>query len=90
MARILIAEDEETLADLYRVLLARHGHEILGIVRSGDEAIALYKKLNPKPDIVLMDHRLERMSGMEALRKILEIDPNAKVVFASEIGRAHV
>ena len=83
MARILIAEDEESLAGLYRVLLTRYGHEILAIVKSGDEAVELYENANPKPDLVIMDHRLERMSGLEALKKILRFDPKAKIIFAS-------
>jgi two-component system chemotaxis response regulator CheY len=83
MARILIAEDENSLASLYRALLMKCGHEVCGIVSSGEEAVSLYKRSSPKPDLVLMDHRLEKQSGMEAMREILQIDPNAKVVFAS-------
>jgi two-component system chemotaxis response regulator CheY len=83
MARILIAEDEASLAALYRALLTRNGHEVCGVVSSGNEAVELFRKLDPKPDIVIMDHRLERESGMDAMRQILEIDPKAKVIFAS-------
>ena len=67
----------------YRALLTRNGHEVCGVVSSGNEAVELFRKLDPKPDIVIMDHRLERESGMDAMRQILEIDPKAKVIFAS-------
>lgn len=81
LTRVLIAEDEESLATLYRVLLKRFGYEVLDIVKSGDEVVEKYKEL--KPDIVIMDHRLERRSGLDALKDILKFDPNAKVIFAS-------
>jgi two-component system, chemotaxis family, chemotaxis protein CheY len=81
LAKILIAEDEDSLTSLYRVLLVRYGHDIVAIVKSGEEAVEIYK--TSQPDLVLMDHRLERMSGMEALKKILEFDSSAKIIFAS-------
>ncbi|MHB8702243.1 MAG: response regulator [Nitrososphaerales archaeon] len=81
MARILIAEDEESLAALYRVLLVKFGYEVLDIVKSGDEVLERFKQ--ERPDIVIMDHRLDKRSGLDALREILKIDPQAKVIFAS-------
>jgi len=81
--RILIAEDEESLANLYKLLLERYGYEICGIVSSGDEAVELFKKTDPKPDLVILDHRLGKVTGLEALKEMLKIDPNAKVLFAS-------
>jgi two-component system chemotaxis response regulator CheY len=83
LARILIAEDEESLGELYKVLLAKFGHKVLAVVKSGDEAIEYYEKASPKPDIVILDHRLERMSGIDALKGILRLDPGARVIFAS-------
>ncbi|MHB8567725.1 MAG: response regulator [Nitrososphaerales archaeon] len=81
MARILIAEDEESLAALYRVLLVKFGYVLLDIVKSGDEVLERFKQ--ERPDIVIMDHRLDKRSGLDALREILKIDPQAKVIFAS-------
>jgi two-component system chemotaxis response regulator CheY len=81
MARILIAEDEQPLSNLYQMVLRRYGHEIIGIVPSGDEVIEVFKK--SKPDLVILDHRLEKMSGLDALRELLKIDPKVKILFAS-------
>ncbi len=83
MASILIAEDEDSLASLYKVLLTKYGHKVIAVVKSGDEAVEIYKHSNPKPDVVIMDHRLERVSGLEALKEILSVDPKARVIFAS-------
>ena len=83
MARILIAEDEESLANLYNLVLKKYGHEIIAIVPSGNELVEIFERSQPKPDLVILDHRLEKMSGLEALRELLKIDPNAKILFAS-------
>lgn len=83
VAKILIAEDEQSLANLYAVVLKKYGHEVLAIVSSGDEAVSIFKKLETKPDLVILDHRLEKMSGLEALKEILRIDPKVRVLFAS-------
>jgi DNA-binding response OmpR family regulator len=83
MARILIAEDEQSLSDLYRMVLKKYGYEIISIVPSGDEVIEVFKKSNPKPDLIILDHRLEKMSGIDALRELLKIDPKVKILFAS-------
>ena len=83
MARILIVEDEEPLANLYRTLLSRYGHKVVGIVGSGEAAVEIYNRPDPRPDVVIMDHRLERNSGMDAMKEILSADPDARVIFAS-------
>jgi two-component system chemotaxis response regulator CheY len=83
LTRILIAEDEPSLANLYKLVLEKYGHTIVAIVSSGEEVVRMYEKSNPKPDLLILDHRLERMPGLEALKKVLEIDPSAKILFAS-------
>jgi DNA-binding response OmpR family regulator len=59
LARILIAEDEGSLANLYKLVLKKHGHEIIAVVPSGDELICAFKNARPKPDLVIFDLRLE-------------------------------
>ena len=83
MTRVLIAEDEDSLASLYKVLLSKFGYQVLAVVKSGEEVVEIYKKAEPRPDIVIMDHRLERQTGIDALKAIIKFDPDAKVIFAS-------
>jgi YesN/AraC family two-component response regulator len=45
---------------------------------NGKEAVELYKK--EKPDLVLMDIMMPVMSGIDAVKEIKKIDPNAKIV----------
>ncbi len=68
-ARILIVEDESIVQlDLQR-RLQRMGHNVVGMVSKGEEAIA--KAVELKPDLVIMDVRLDgSMDGIEAARRI--------------------
>ncbi len=84
--RALVMDDEEYIRDLVGSFL-----EMLGIeadyAENGEEAIQKYKKAlqNGKPfDVVIMDLTIRGgMGGKEAVKKILEIDPDAKVIVAS-------
>jgi two-component system, response regulator PdtaR len=67
--RILIVEDEQIIAVDLRRRLKRMGHVGVGIVTSGEEAIAEAQRL--QPDLVLMDVRLRgSMDGIEAAQQI--------------------
>jgi two-component system chemotaxis response regulator CheY len=48
---------------------------------NGEEAVELYKKLNKRPDICLMDYRMPVKNGIEAAKEILEINKEAKIIF---------
>lgn len=83
MARILIAEDEQQLANLYKRVLQKQGHDVVGVVSSGSEVVEIFTRSSPRPDLVILDHRLDKMSGLEALKELLKIEPKAKILFAS-------
>ena len=51
---------------------------VVGEADNGEDGLQLFKKLNP--DIVLMDLGLPKMNGIEATRKIREINPKAKII----------
>ena len=81
--KIFIVEDEIDLMELYIDALEISGHEIIGSAANGAEAVEKYSKLETRPDVIIMDHRMPLKSGIEATREILQIDPSAKVIFAS-------
>lgn len=54
------------------------GIKVVAECDSGEEAIEVYRKR--KPDVVLMDWRLPGMNGVEAMRKIREEFPNARII----------
>ncbi|MEO0241330.1 MAG: response regulator [candidate division WOR-3 bacterium] len=83
--RVLIVDDARFMRKLLGDILKRGGYEICGEAATGAEAIKLYKEL--KPDIVTMDIIMPDMSGIDAVREILKIDPNAKILMVSAMGQ---
>jgi CheY-like chemotaxis protein len=86
MTRILIAEDERDIRDLIEFTLTFGGHEVIA-ARNGVEAVDLAP--HEKPDLILLDVRMPRMTGYEACRAIKALDglKDIPVVFLSAKGQ---
>ncbi len=85
MGRILIVDDTLFMRTLLKNILFSGGHAIVGEAGDGDEAIEKYKEL--KPDLVTMDVVMPKMNGIEALKAIKVLDPNAKVIMCTAVGQ---
>lgn len=86
MAKILIAEDERDIRDLIEFTLKYAGHEVFK-VRNGVEAVELAPQI--KPDLIVLDVRMPRMTGYEACRQLKASDElkNTPIVFLSAKGQ---
>ena len=71
MAKILIAEDERDIRDLIEFSLTFAGFEVVTAVDGQD---AVEKALVVKPDLIMMDVRMPRMTGYEACAKMKTMD----------------
>ena len=80
---IAIVEDEKALVDVYRRVFARRNVKVCFVAFDGREAIRKFIECTPKPHVILMDHRLPGMSGIEVTREILRLDPEERIVFLS-------
>jgi two-component system cell cycle response regulator DivK len=67
MARILVVEDNSDNRDLLEVLLQRAGHETIACA-DGAEGIALAQQ--HVPDAIVMDLRMPKIDGWEAVRQL--------------------
>lgn len=77
--RILIAEDHTIVREGLRALLSSDtGLEVVGEAEDGREAIRFSENL--KPDLVLMDLSMPRMSGMDAIKEIKKRCPDTKII----------
>jgi signal transduction histidine kinase/DNA-binding response OmpR family regulator len=76
-ARILVVDDEQTVADLCQEFLGGEGYE-LRIARSGEEAIRLLPEV--RPDVVLTDINMPGLTGLEVMRYAKEADPEVCVI----------
>lgn len=85
MAKILIVDDSKTSRKILRGILEENGHQVIGEAVNGEESIQKYMDL--KPDITTMDITMPVMDGLEALKKIMDYDKNAKVVMVTAAGQ---
>jgi CheY-like chemotaxis protein len=86
MAKILIAEDEPDIRDLITFTLRFAGHEV---IPTANGAEAFEKALVVKPDLIMMDVRMPKMTGYEACRA-MKADESIKdipVIFLSAKGQ---
>ena len=85
-SRVLIMDDEKIVRDIAGKMLSHLGYDV-AVTREGMEAIDLYKKAKEagKPfDVVIMDLTIQGgMGGKEAIKELLGIDPEAKVIVSS-------
>ena len=78
--KIVIVDDDKLVAmSLKMIIEASNEATVLACGHSGKEAVALYDENNP--DILLMDIRMEEMSGLEAGEEIINKHEDAKVLF---------
>lgn len=77
---IVIIDDDKLVAVSLKTILESTGSvKVLAMGSCGEEAIELYSLL--KPDVLLMDIRMNGMSGIEAGEKILAKYPDAKILY---------
>ena len=79
MKVLLIDDDKLVCSSLKIILSADSDIEVVGTGNSGSEAIGLYKSL--RPDVLLMDIRMEQMSGLEAGEIILGEYKDARILY---------
>lgn len=78
--RVLVIDDDKLVCVSLKTILESHGDiNVVGTGNSGQEALELFQRLNP--DILLMDIRMDGMTGLEAAETILNNDKNAKILF---------
>jgi DNA-binding NarL/FixJ family response regulator len=87
VVRVLVVDDHALFRDGLIALLGRwEGFEVAGSASDGAEAVRLASVL--RPDLVLMDVRMEGIGGVEATRRITAADPAVRVAMltVSDLG----
>lgn len=81
---VLLIDDSIFMLSMISGMLEDTEFQVVGTAKNGAEGLQKYKDL--KPDIVLLDIVMPDERGDETLLKILDYDPNAKVVMVSSLG----
>ena len=80
--RILIVDDHPVLREAMRNAFEQHEDmEVLGEAGDGEEAVRLTSEL--KPDIVIMDIVMPKLSGKDTFYRLKKIAPSVPIVIAS-------
>ena len=82
--KVLICDDSIFVRKKMKESLNKFGVEKIFEAVDGEKAVVKFAETNP--DIVFMDIVMPVKSGVDALKDILSISPNAKVVMASSVG----
>jgi two-component system chemotaxis response regulator CheY len=82
---VLIVDDLTFIKMVLKDLVEKAGFRVVGEASDGEEALRLFE--DKRPDVVLMDITMPKMDGLTALQKILEKDPEAKVIMCSALGQ---
>jgi DNA-binding NarL/FixJ family response regulator len=92
--RVLLADDNAFVRSALAELLASVGDfQVVAECADGDEVVSAAERT--RPDVVLLDLGMPRVDGLEAARRLFEVQPEARVVFLtansslSSLRRAH-
>jgi len=83
MTRTLIVDDEEDMRILLRSTIeaANNGLVVTGEAANGHEALEQWRET--QPDVIVLDHRMPGLSGLETAGRILAEDPDQTIVLFS-------
>ncbi len=83
MALIMTVDDDPMIQELYDAALTIAGHRVVAQAFDGARAIEVFRRLETRPDIVILDHRMPVVSGLDAGRAMREIEPQVRILFVS-------
>lgn len=85
MGKVLIIDDAAFMRLSLKTMLQKNGIEVAGEAENGIVGVEKYKELNP--DLVTMDITMPDMDGIECLKEIKKLNPNAKIIMISAMGQ---
>ena len=82
MSKLLIVDDEVDILEFSRNFFKRRGFDI---VVASDGAEALTAVSTEKPDLILLDIRMQKMSGLEVLQTLRQLNNLTKVIMVTGV-----
>jgi len=90
--KILVAEDSTSVAMVYKKTLEKREHMVI-ITENGLKCLYQYtddfklrggdKKKTSLYDLVILDHKMPRMSGIDVAKEIIEMNPKQRILFVT-------
>jgi two-component system chemotaxis response regulator CheY len=85
MKTLLIVDDSSLMRRIMKSIATDNGYKVVGEAANGKIALKKYREL--RPDIVTMDLVMDVMCGLDALKLIIEEDPEANVIIVSSMSQ---
>lgn len=82
MKKILVVDDEKNIRGLFAEELEEEGYDVQ-MAGSGTEALDLISR--NRPDLIVLDVRMEDMTGLEVLAKVRETDKDLPVIMCTAV-----
>jgi two-component system chemotaxis response regulator CheY len=82
---VLVCDDAIFMRTMIADILTQAGYKVVGEAESGVEAVKQYQEL--KPDLVTMDIVMPEMGGIDAVREIVKMYPEARILMCSAMGQ---
>jgi two-component system chemotaxis response regulator CheY len=83
--RVLIVDDALFMRNMIKEVFSGNEFEVVGEAGNGVEAVEKYRAL--RPDITTMDIVMPQKSGIEAVREIVKLNKDAKIIMCSALGQ---
>lgn len=87
MTKIMVVDDAQFMRMKCAKLLSSNGYDVIEAA-TGAEAVENYK--TERPDAVLLDITMPDMDGLQALKEIRKIDPEARIAMVTAMGQQSI
>ncbi|MDD7327851.1 MAG: response regulator [Lachnospiraceae bacterium] len=84
-ASVMIVDDSHMARTVLKDLLERNGYSVIAEATNGREAVEIFH--DNFPDLITLDITMPEMDGVECLKRILDIDPDQKVIMITAAGQ---
>ena len=82
--KVLIVDDSQIMRDVMTKFLGNFDLEIAGTARDGEEAIRLFREI--EPDLVTLDITMPKIDGLAALKEMKKMRASAQIIIVSAIN----
>jgi len=82
---ILIVDDAAFMRMMIKDVLTKNDYQVVGEAENGKKGVEKYQELDPK--LVIMDITMPEVNGIEAVKKIKEINSEATIIMCSAMGQ---
>lgn len=89
MIRVLVADDESVVRDgVVTILSLQPDMKVVGEAGDGEEAVQVAKQ--SKPDVILLDIHMPKMTGLEAIPHLKEVSPTSRILVLTSFAESGV